>query len=176
MTVGRDRWQSHLKSNGRFYLDWAERLEAIHQTQPENGAGIAALALRALAGLLEYCRVQRLTRNQHILLRMGEWMALAETAAVFSTRMSDFPTEAIELDVSTRQALARVYARRTALRVGMDGMSWAIGAAQSLSDSAETARENLSTTLNLPAIYRAQVGLIPDMDVIAEKLNSAFPA
>jgi alkylation response protein AidB-like acyl-CoA dehydrogenase len=176
MTIGRDRWQAHLKSNGRFYLDWAERLEAIHQAQPENGAATAALALRALAGLLEYCRVQRLTRNQHILLRLGEWIALAETAAVFSSRVCDFPTEAIELSVPTRQALARAYARMVALRVGMEGMSWAVGAAQSLSESVETARENLLTTLNLPAIYRAQVGLIPDMDVIAEKLNSTFPA
>ncbi|MCU0513671.1 MAG: acyl-CoA dehydrogenase family protein, partial [Anaerolineae bacterium] len=76
-TIARDRWQSHLKTRGAFYTDWAARLEALHARQPESGAGIAALSLRVLAQVLERCRTDRLTRHQHILFRLGEWIAFA---------------------------------------------------------------------------------------------------
>ena len=55
------------------------RLEARHAQPPNVGAGAAALALRALAALLERCRLDRLTRNQHVLFRLGELIAYAET-------------------------------------------------------------------------------------------------
>jgi hypothetical protein len=35
---------------------------------------------------------------------------------------------------------------------------------------------NLAGTLNLPAIYRSQEGLVADMDRAAEQLTSAFAA
>src|SRR4030042_390988 len=47
-TIARDRWQLHLKSRGQYYLDWAGRAEARHAQSPNVGAGLAALALRAL--------------------------------------------------------------------------------------------------------------------------------
>jgi alkylation response protein AidB-like acyl-CoA dehydrogenase len=121
-TIARDRWQSHLKTRGACYDDWAARLEALHKTEPDNGAGVAALALRALAALLERCRLDRLTRNQHLLFRLGELIAYAEGAAVFAERVAQKPTEGIALDVPTRQALARLAAREAALKVAADGL------------------------------------------------------
>jgi alkylation response protein AidB-like acyl-CoA dehydrogenase len=165
-TIARDRWQLHLKSRGAYYLDWAARLDDIQRREPENGAGTAALALRALAAVLERCRIDRLTRHQHILFRLGELIAYAEGAAVFAERVVQKPTEAIALDVPTRQALARVCARDAALRVATDGLRWTQAAGQT--------DPNLAGLLNLPAIYQAQAGLIADMDFAAERLNQAF--
>lgn len=165
-TIARDRWQEHLKSRGRFYDDWAAKLDEVHRREPENGANFAALALRALAVILERCRIDRLTRNQHVLFRLGELIAYAETAAIFSERVQSHPTEAIPLGVPTRQALARIHARDAALKVATDGLRWAIGAGQS--------DPNLANSLNLPGIYQAQAGLIEDMDFAREKLNEAF--
>lgn len=167
-TIARDRWQLHLKSRGAFYTDWANKLDQVHRQEPDNGAGVAALAMRALAVILERCRIDRLTRNQHILFRLGELIAYAETAAIFAERVVQKPTEAIPLDVPTRQAMARVHAREAALKIATDGLRWAIGAGQT--------DPNLAGSLNLPAIYAAQAGLIEDMDLIATKLNAAFPA
>ncbi len=167
-TIARDRWQLHLKSRGAYYNDWAARLEELHRLQPDNGAGVAALALRALAVILERCRIDRLTRNQHILFRLGELIAYAETAAVFAARVVDQPTAAIPLDVPTRQAMSRIHAREAALKVACDGLHWTIGAGQSDPD--------LAGSLHLPAIYQAQAGLIADMDFVAGQLNRAFPA
>ena len=44
-------------------------------------AHVATGDRRKLAAVLEACRVGRLTRNQHILLRLGELIAHAEAAA-----------------------------------------------------------------------------------------------
>jgi len=167
-TIARDRWQLHLKSRGAYYGDWAGRLDRIHQQEPHNGADIAALALRALAVVLERCRIDRLTRNQHLLFRLGELIAYAETAAVFAERVQQKPTDAIPLDIPARQAMSRIHAREAALKVACDGLHWTIGAGQT--------DPNLAASLNLPAIYQAQAGLLADMDFVANKLNEAFPA
>jgi alkylation response protein AidB-like acyl-CoA dehydrogenase len=165
-TIARDRWQLHLKSRGAYYADWAAKLEAHHAAHPQDGAAYAALAMRALSVILERCRLDKLTRNQHILFRLGELIAWAETAAVFAERVSLKPTEAIPLDVPTRQALARIYGRQAALKVAADGLSWTIGAGQT--------DPNLADSLNLPAIYQAQSGQIADMDFAAGQLNKVF--
>ena len=83
MTISRDRWQLHLKTRGQHYHEKARELEALHARHPNVGANIAALAHHALAELMEKARVARLTRYQHILLRLGEWIAYAESAGSF---------------------------------------------------------------------------------------------
>ncbi len=86
MTIGRDRWQQHLKTSGRHYHEQAEELEALHRTDAAVGADVAALAHHALAEVMESCRVARLTRNQHVLLRLGELVAWTECAAALARR------------------------------------------------------------------------------------------
>jgi alkylation response protein AidB-like acyl-CoA dehydrogenase len=167
-TIARDRWQLHLKTRGAYYHDWAARLELMQQAMPDCGAGAAALAMHALATVLERCRIDRLTRNQHILFRLGELIAYAETAAVFAERVAQKPTIAIPLDVPTRQAMARLHGREAALKVATDGLRWAIGAGQT--------DPRLAESLNLPGIYAAQAGTVEDADFVAAKLNEAFPA
>src|SRR5271169_1853267 len=78
MTISRDRWQSHLKTRGQHYHDQAKQVEALHAAHPNVGADVAALALHALAEVMEKARAARLTRYQHVLLRIGEWVAFAE--------------------------------------------------------------------------------------------------
>src|SRR5512136_2181550 len=129
-TIARDRWQLHLKTRGEHYRDWARRLEAVHASEPDNGAHTAALALEALDALLERCRLDRLTRNQHVLFRLGELIAYAETAAMFAERVASKPTNASGLSPATLQAMARVHAREALVRVASDGLRWANAAGQ----------------------------------------------
>ena len=167
-TIARDRWQLHLKTRGAYYNDWAARLDQAHRAEPNNGSAAAAMAMRALAIVLERCRIDRLTRNQHVLFRLGELIAYAETAAIFSEFVTSHPTDGINLDVPARQAMARVHARDAALKLATEGLRWSIGGGQT--------DPNLPQSLNLPGIYAAQAGLIEDMDFVAQKLNEAFPA
>ena len=64
--------------------------------------------------------------------------------------------------------MARIHARDAAMKVATDGLRWTIGAGQT--------DPNLVGSLNLPAIYAAQTGLIEDMNLVAGKLVAAFPA
>jgi hypothetical protein len=172
MTIARDRWQLHLKTRGQYYHDEARKMEALHARYPDVGAGIAALALHALAELMERARVARLTRYQHILLRLGELIAYAECAGCLSRRAAAAAEGKLHekasqrFDATALAALARVFARDAVLKVAGDGLRLVIGAA-GVSDSEIPAFE---TSLGVPAVHRAQAGLIADMDFVADVL------
>jgi alkylation response protein AidB-like acyl-CoA dehydrogenase len=172
MTISRDRWQLHLKTRGQHYVDAARGLEALHASHPEAGCDAVALALRALAVLLERAREARLTRNQHVLFRVGEWIANAECAAALArhaVRAAEgrLPSKNPKrFDAATVATISRTFAREAALIVGEEGLRWICGAG-GVSDAALPAFEQ---ALGLSAIHRAQAGLVTDMDRIADAL------
>ena len=172
MTISRDHWQSHLKTRGQHYHEQAKKFEALHARHANVGADIAALALHALAEVMEKARVARLTRYQHILLRLGELIAYAECAGSLARRASLMAENKLNekanrrFDAAALAAISRVFAREAALKVGEEGLRWVIGAG-GVSDADIPA---LETSLGLPAIHRAQAGLISDMDYIADVL------
>jgi len=171
MTISRDRWQLHLKTRGQHYHDLARRSEALHARHPEVGANIAALALDALAEVMEKARAGRLTRYQHILLRLGELIAYAESAACLARRAARMAEGKLNekanmrFDAAALAAISRIFAREAAMKAGAEGMRWIAGAGVS---DAEIAA--LETSLKLPAIHRAQAGLIADMDYVGDVL------
>ena len=172
MTISRDRWQLHLKTRGQYYHEQARQCEALHARHPEVGADVAALALHALAEVMEKARVGRLTRYQHILLRLGELIAFAESAGSLCRRAALAADGKLDEKASRRfdakalAALSRVFAREAALKVAEDGWRWVVGAG-GVSDSEMAAFE---AALGLPAIHRVQAGLISDMDYVADVL------
>ena len=172
MTISRDRWQSHLKTRGQHYHERAREFEALHARRANVGADIAALALHALAEVMEKARIARLTRYQHILLRLGELIAYAECAGSLSRRAALLADGKLNekanrrFDVTALPAISRVFARDAALKVGEEGLRWIVGAG-GISD-AEIA--GFETSLGLPAIHRAQSGLISDLDYVADVL------
>jgi len=172
MTISRDRWQSHLKTRGQHYHEQARKFEAVHAQHPSVGANIAALALHALAEVMEKARVARLTRYQHILLRLGELIAYAECAGSLSRRAALMAEDRLNekanqrFDATALAALSRIFAREAAFKVAEEGLRWVAGAG-GVSDSEMAAFE---TALGLPAVHRAQAGLIADMDCVADVL------
>jgi alkylation response protein AidB-like acyl-CoA dehydrogenase len=170
MTIGRDRWQIHLKTHGQHYHEEARKFEAIHAAHPNVGADAAALALHALAELMEKVRVARLTRHQHILFRLGELIAYAECAGSLARRAALKSENKLNekanqrFDAAALAAISRVFARESALKVAADASRWLIGAG-GVSDG-ELA--TLETSFGLPAIHRLLAGLISDMDSVAD--------
>jgi len=174
MTISRDRWQLHLKTRGQHYHDQARELEALDLQHPGVGAGIAALAAHALAEVMEKARAARLTRYQHILLRLGELVAYTECAGSLARRAALMVEGKLNekandrFDATAAAALGRIFARDAALRVAEEGLRWVCGAS-GVSDADMAAFE---AALGLHAIHRAQAGLIADMDYIADVLYS----
>ena len=169
MTIARDRWQQHLKSSGHYYSDVAAELRALHVRHADVGADTAALASEALAGVLEACRACRLTRSQHVLLRLGELIAHAECAGTFAARAAaalegTLPAKADHrFDAPVLAAMSRVFARDAASLVANEGMRWVLGASG-------TAPSSLEAALRLDAVRGAQAGLVADMDIVADGL------
>ncbi len=172
MTIGRDRWQLHLKTRGQHYHEQARQLEQLHLNHPSVGANLAALALHALAEVMEKARSARLTRHQHILLRLGELIAYAECAGSLARRAARSAEgklnekASLRFDATALAALSRVFAREAALKVSEEGLRWVAGA-DGVSDSEMAAFE---ADLRLPGIHRAQAGMLSDMDYIAAVL------
>jgi len=179
MSIGRDRWQQHLKTRGRYYHDQATELERLHVRSPLAGADIAALAAHALGEVFERARAGRLTRHQHLLFRFGELAAWTETAGAFARRAAAAFDGALPEKAETRfgttalAALSRVFAREAALKVADDGLSWVMGA----DGVADADLAGFELALGLPAIHRAQRGRIGDMNAAADAIyDRATPA
>ncbi len=170
MTICRDRWQIHLKTHGEFYHDLARQMEALHKKNNQVGADIVSYFVHGLAELLELARLQRLTRHQHILFRLGELIAHAEGSASLARRAARAAEGSLNPKGHARfrpealAALSRIAARNTAMEMVCEGARW-IGGLVSESEAA-----NLEKKSFIPQIYRAQSGLIQDMDYVADVL------
>ena len=171
MTISRDRWQLHLKTRGQYYHEQAKELEALDARHPGVGAYIAALAAHALAEVMEKARVARLTRYQHILLRLGELIAYTECAGSLARRAALAAEGKLNekasdrFDATALATLARIFAREAALKVAEEGLRWVCG-----SGGVAILTWPRLKRLGMPAIHRAQAGLVSDMDYIADVL------
>ncbi|MEZ5220486.1 MAG: acyl-CoA dehydrogenase family protein [Ilumatobacteraceae bacterium] len=172
MTIARDRWQHHLKSSGAYYTDRAASLMALHARHADVGAEHAALAAQALAAVLESCRVARLTRNQHVLFRLGELITTTECAEALARRAGaaldghTHPKSERRFDGDALAVMSRVFAREAAQKVGQEGVRWVAGSVAA--DSADVAA--LLAAIPHDAIRAAQSGLLADMDRVADVL------
>jgi alkylation response protein AidB-like acyl-CoA dehydrogenase len=165
-TIARDRWRDNLQQRGQYYLQVVPGVDALHARAPDVGADVAALALRALHVLMERARLGRLTRNQHILFRLGEWITLAETAACFCRYAAHAGAKVSGYAPDVIKAMSRVHAREAASTIAEQGLRWIYGAQ---ADGVDLGK--LEADMNVPAIHAAQRGLLADCDAIVQALK-----
>jgi alkylation response protein AidB-like acyl-CoA dehydrogenase len=166
-TIARDRWRSHLQTRGQYYAQVAPELDALHSRAPLVGADVVAAAYRALQVILERARIGRLTRHQHILFRLGDWIALAESAAAMARYAADGSPKVSQYAEPVVQAMSRIHAREAALRVATEGMRWIHGT-EALDGAA---LRELEAELEMPTVHAAQHGLMADSDLVAQALR-----
>ncbi len=171
MTIGRDRWQAHLKSAFGRYPQMAQEMTALHARHPQVGADVAALALGALGIVYEAARAGRLTRNQHVLFRLGELTAWAECAAVFCARAAAaadgqaFEKSPKRFTAEQQAVFASVFAKDAAMKVAQEGARW-------VASAAEPGGHPATLLAGLPSeqILAAQAGAVAQMDRVADIL------
>jgi alkylation response protein AidB-like acyl-CoA dehydrogenase len=172
MTIGRDRWQMHLKTHGQHYHQEAERIEELQRRNSDIGAGVAALSLHGLAEILEKARLKRLTRHQHILFRLGRLIAHVEGSASLARRAAAAksgelnPKTEARFQADALAAMSRIYSREVAMMLVSEGLQWVGGSGAA--DQSEAA--DFQSKLGLGAIYAAQSGIMQDMDYVADVL------
>ena len=121
---------------------------------------------------MERARAKRLTRNQHVLFRIGELASYVEGAAAFARQavraeLDELnPKSPRRFDAAATAAMARVFAREAAQHVAVDGMRWVVGA----EDAGDAGAKSLETSARLSEIYAAQAGLIEDMNQVGDAL------
>lgn len=173
MTISRDRWQSHMKTRGEHFHGLADELDRVHRERPDVGADTAALAFHVLAEVFERARVGRLTRHQHVLFRLGEIVAHAEAAGAFARRSAAAAEGTLDERAERRfsaaalAAMSRVYARESASLVLRTGLTWICGALDTVPV------DDLERALRAADVYRAQTGLVADLNAVAAALYGA---
>ncbi|MGB2578240.1 alkylation response protein AidB-like acyl-CoA dehydrogenase [Elusimicrobium simillimum] len=168
MTIYRGRWQEHLKSRGQYYINMAAEMDAAHAKNPNVGADSVALGLKALARILEECRLQKLTRHQFVTFKLGELISNAEVAYIFAKDCAEGKiTEGSRFDLATLQTMSRVLAREMAFDVASKGLKYVLGAG-----NANAAQ--MSQDVNLIAIEDKMRGIIEDSDTVSLKLKELF--
>jgi alkylation response protein AidB-like acyl-CoA dehydrogenase len=170
MTIQRNRWQEHLKSQGKFYLEMAKEMDQVHAKNPKIGADSAALCLKGLAAILEVCRTERLTRHQHVQFKIGDLIARAEVTHGFVFAASqDKYFDGVRFDKETYEAMARVHSRESSFSIVSDGIKLVSGAGNVDANA-------LAAQTGLVQIMAKQQQITQDMDMISAKLCEIFNA
>jgi alkylation response protein AidB-like acyl-CoA dehydrogenase len=169
-TISQARWQEHVKTRATHYHDKARSMEKLHRKKGDIGAHVMSLALNGLNVIMERCREQKLTRNQHVSFKLGEFSADVEVSMNFVLDvMEGLNEETFPYDRETQKAMARVRARDCALKIANQGMSLVMG-------SGSGDPESFYRELEMTRILNAQKGRLSDMDLIASKLKEVFKA
>ena len=122
--------------------------------------------------MLDRCRVARLTRQQHVLLRLGELITYVECAGALARRAARAfdgqLNEKADMKFSPEglAAVSRVFARTAASEVARTGLCLVVGA-DGISD--EDLPE-FEAALRPAEIHRAQRGWFEDMGRVADEL------
>lgn len=170
MTIGRNRWQEHLKSRSTYYYELSRKMEKLHSSVNDVGAEMTGLGLNALNVIFERCRQQKLTRNQHVMFKLGELAAEGEVAMAFcETAASDRVPESFPYDFETIRTMARIRAKQASLKIVLEGISLIMG-------SGTGGAASLHEELKVNRIMDKQKGLVPEMDLVAFKLKEVFRA
>ena len=133
MTISRDRWQLHLKTRGQHYHDQARNVRSAAREPSERrgrhcGTGACTRSPKSWRGPAS----ARLTRYQHVLLRLGEWIAYAECAGSLCRRAALLAEGRLNekanrrFDATALAAISRIFAREAALKVAEDGLRWIV--------------------------------------------------
>ena len=163
MTIYRGRWQEHLKTRGNFYLDMANELQNIKET--DLGAKVLSLGFKALSDILEECRLNRLTRHQYITFELGRLIALTEVSFAFVKQAeSGKVVEGCPFNIDTIKAMARVNAKNVALEIASSG-------AKLVNSVLETPT---TKDFYIKDITKECCGIVKDMDNIAAVLKDTF--
>ena len=163
MTIYRGRWQEHLKTRGNFYLEMAQKMESVKET--DCGAKALAFGLKALNNILEECRLNRLTRHQYITFELGRLIANAEVAFAFVQQaLGGKVVEGCPFTSETIKTMARVNAKNVALDIASSG-------AKLVNSALETPSEK---DFYISQITKECVGISKDMDALSIVLRDIF--
>jgi len=167
-TIGKDRWRLYLQTRGQWFHNLALELEEISITKPHSGASCIARAVRTLSAAFEQIRINRLTRQQHVLFLMADMITGIETAAALCRKVLKVKNEVSAETSAYLSAAARIYASEVAALVADKALLCVTGF-KSLSPNEIGV---IKTDLNLDALFECYQSRGADMDILAQMIAS----
>ena len=153
------RWKKSRKSKGAYYEDMAQAMEKQHGDCSQAGCLTFAACARALNRTIDFAHENRLTRHQQVMFALADMMAYVEVGEAMGRRAAA-RADAITL------AAARVFANTCARLVAGKARLIAWG-----SDSVDGgAVDRFVQSLDLPVLEKSYLGVIDDMDRIADHI------
>jgi alkylation response protein AidB-like acyl-CoA dehydrogenase len=158
------RWRSTVQSKGAFYLQMAEEMDSIQQSSPSLRADAVAGMLRLLNRLFEEVHKAKVTRQQHVMFRLADSAAAAETAAALVRKA--FQSSQLSPDAADRLTLCARINAALAVQIVMT-VANEIAYGTGVWDMTQAA-----TMLEAPALApeRSLAGLVSDMDALRAQL------
>jgi alkylation response protein AidB-like acyl-CoA dehydrogenase len=167
-TIAQDRWRLHLLTRGENYKTLAGQLDQLEKQSPGCGADMCARSARALAEIMEVCRIKRLTRNQHILFCLGLLCAHVEVSAAFCKKVASKDAGTSRQTLETLAAMSRLWSRQIAQEITSEGLTLISGSG-ALSGPA---LKSFVELIELDQIHQGMAGNLDDLGSVAKALNS----
>ena len=164
------RWRSTVQSKGALYGSMAEQLDAVHEAAPTSRPTSSPPPCVCSTALVEEVHKAKGTRQQHVMFRMAEFAAAAETAAAL--------TDKVAARRGRRYGDRRQACRRSAASLpgplrprqhGIDGADRLCGCATRSCSGRACGRSSQAEEILDSAGFDyadSQAGLIPDLDAL----------
>jgi alkylation response protein AidB-like acyl-CoA dehydrogenase len=157
------RWKKTRKSKGEFYGQMAADMDRLEEARPGLGAGLFALAARAVNHLIAVADVHRLTRQQAVMFDLAEMMAHAEIGAAAARRAAAL-AEGASPQAEHAMLVARIFANETGQVFARNALRVLLGTGGLDSEAVSSALSEIRYS-EFSGSYR---GVTRDMDRLAD--------
>jgi alkylation response protein AidB-like acyl-CoA dehydrogenase len=157
------RWKKTRKTKGGFYEGIAAGMVGLEGDSDENiGAGLVAIAARALNEAVDLVHENRLTKQQYLMFALADMMAHVEVAASM-VRRADRLTRAGSPEAEKSRCMARLFAGETGRTVA-DGLLKILMGSGGF--EASVVSDKLAS-VNHTALTAGYADMVRDMDRVA---------
>jgi len=157
------RWKRTFKTKGGFYEDLAREMDDLARTAPRVGALRLAAAARCVNRTFQLAHARKLTKSQAVMFALADMAAWTEAGCALAREAAAGPAEVMAIAKNLQAVLSRVFAAEAAGLVGRK----AFYAASGTGDVGPGELAGFEREADLPALWRAETGLIADMDQAA---------
>ena len=159
------RWKKTRKTKGEFYSAMGREMQALADAGVEAGGRLLGLCANALNQLIDVAHENRLTRSQHVMFQLADFMVHVETGVSFA-RKADRLIKAGNREAGKIAAMSRIFAAEVA-RFATAAIATVLQGTENLDQDRQ---EELFAAMAFDELARGQQGVINDMDKVADIL------
>jgi alkylation response protein AidB-like acyl-CoA dehydrogenase len=159
------RWKKTRKTKGEFYNAMGLEMQALEDAGVAVGGHLLSLSANALNQLVNVAHENRLTRSQHIMFQLADLMAHVEVG-VSLARKAAAMQKAGDQAADNTVAMSRIFAAEVA-QLAAAAIPVVLQGTNILDQGRQ---DDLFASMAFDELSRGQMGVITDMDAVADIL------